>query len=87
MAYIVTAASLDTVYKRLAGFRNGTGTGLAEYVFNGATFSASVIIGMAVYDEQVLRLVGDTTCYLILAGVAGLLYSLHALKPTPGRRV
>ena len=86
LAYIAAAAVLDQVYKRLTGFREGTGMGLAEYVFNGATFSASVIIGLAIYDEQVLRLIGDTTGYLILAGVAGLLYSLQALKPKPGRR-
>lgn len=84
--YVLSALALDLAYRRLFGFRDGTGMGPTDFLFNGATFSASVIIGLAIYDEQVLKLVGDTTGYLILAGAAGILYSLNALRPKPNRR-
>ncbi len=39
------------------------------------------MIGLGIYDEKVLRLIGDTTGYLILDGIAGVGYSLQALTP------
>lgn len=83
VGYIAVAGLLDFVYRRIPKVRHGSGLKPADYLFNGATFSASVILGFGLYDENVLKLIGDTTGYLILAGVAGLGYSLLALKPKP----
>lgn len=54
----------------------------SDWLFNGATFSASTIMILGIYDEAVLKLIGDTTGYLIIAGFAGLGYSLLGLKPS-----
>jgi hypothetical protein len=79
IGYIVVAAILETIYRQ----SGSTGTGLkpSDYLFNGATFSASITIAMGICDETVLHLIGDTTGYLILGGVAGLGYSFLALIP------
>ena len=81
VGYILFASILDLVYKY--GFKIKAGSGLKppDYLFNGATFSASVMLGFGLYDDKVLRLIGDTTGYLILGGIAGLGYSLLALRP------
>ena len=83
VSYIAVAGLLDSIYKHIPSLKHGSGLKPADYLFNGATFSASVILGFGLYDENVLKLIGDTTGYLILAGVAGLGYSLLALKPKP----
>ena len=69
----------DAVYGKLTPQRT-TGMRGADYLFNGATFSASVMLGVGIWDPSVLKLIGDTTGYLILAAFAGFGYSVLALK-------
>jgi hypothetical protein len=48
-------------------------------VFDAATFSGSVLLLIGVViDREVLRLMGDTTWFLIIAGVVGLIYTVQA---------
>jgi hypothetical protein len=48
-------------------------------VFDAATFSGSVLLLIGVViDREVLRLMGDTTWFLIIAGVVGLIYTIQA---------
>lgn len=50
-------------------------------VFDGATCSGSLILLLGIYDPGVLALVGNTKPFLVLAALAGLIYSIHALGP------
>lgn len=79
--YILFAMSLDVVYRRF--FRQPAEKSLSaqDWLFNGATFAGSVTIGMGIYDEQVMKVIGDTTPYLVLGCLVGLVYSLRALQP------
>jgi hypothetical protein len=48
------------------------------FVFDAATFSGTVLLLIGVVDPQVLRLMGDTTWFLIIAGFVGVLYAVAA---------
>jgi hypothetical protein len=54
----------------------------AKKLFDGVTFAGSLMLMIGViYDDQVLKLIGDTTLYLVIGGVAGLGYAIRALVP------
>jgi hypothetical protein len=48
--------------------------------FDSVLFSGSVLllIGVAI-DRNVLRLLGDTTWFLLTAGTVGVIYAIHAM--------
>ncbi|MGC2853928.1 hypothetical protein ACM64Y_00500 [Novispirillum sp. DQ9] len=54
---------------------------LINSLFNAATFSGSLLLLYGIVVPDVLRLIGDTTPYLIVAALAGVLFSIHSLKP------
>jgi hypothetical protein len=48
-------------------------------VFDAVTFSCSILLLIGVViDREVLKLMGDTTWFLIVAGAFGVIYSVHA---------
>jgi hypothetical protein len=51
-------------------------------IFDGATFSGSLMLLAGIMDDGLLKLLGDTKPFLLVAGLAGLIYSLHALAPS-----
>lgn len=55
-------------------------------LFNGTTFAGSSAVLWGVMDPDVMKIVGDTTMFLLLAGVAGVLYSLRQLVRTKRMR-
>ncbi|HWI28701.1 MAG TPA: hypothetical protein VN668_17125 [Stellaceae bacterium] len=50
-------------------------------VYDGATFSTSVLILLGIYDHQVMLLIGDTTPVLGIAGVLGVIHTYNSLFP------
>lgn len=54
---------------------------LLTRVFDSATFAGSIMILVGVVEPSVLRLIGNTTPFLIVGGIAGVVYSIHALFP------
>ncbi|MFC4172635.1 hypothetical protein ACFOYU_11280 [Microvirga sp. GCM10011540] len=50
-------------------------------VFDSATFSTSVLLLVGIVEPKVLELIGNTKPFLIIAGIAGVAYSVHALVP------
>jgi len=52
-------------------------------VFDGATFGTSASLLWGIMDPTILRFLGSTTLFLIIAGAAGVVYSLYALLPKP----
>lgn len=50
-------------------------------VFDSATFAGSLILLMGIFEPTVLAAIGSTKPFLLLAGFAGIVYSLHALNP------
>ena len=50
-------------------------------IFDGATFSGSLMVLAGIMDDNLLKLLGNTKPFLLVAGLAGLIYSLHALAP------
>ena len=54
---------------------------LVSHAFDAATFAASILVLIGVMNPPVLVLIGNTEPFLIIGGLAGLLYSLGALVP------
>jgi uncharacterized YccA/Bax inhibitor family protein len=48
-------------------------------IFDGATFSGSLVLLGGIVDDDLLKLLGDTKPFLLIAGLAGLIYSLHSI--------
>lgn len=59
--------------------RRDNGTFFIGQIFNGTTFAGSTVLLMGILDPRVLALVGNTKPFLLVAGLAGVCYSLHAL--------
>ena len=55
-------------------------------LFNGITFAGSATILWGVVDPTVMVIIGDTTMFLLVAGMAGLLYSARQLVKTRRER-
>lgn len=54
---------------------------LLTHVFDSATFSGSAILLYGIWSPEVLALLGSTKPFLLVGGLAGLIYSFHALGP------
>lgn len=50
-------------------------------IFDSTTFAGSVVLLWGIIDPPILKLLGTTTLFLLIAGVAGVAYSIHALFP------
>jgi hypothetical protein len=46
---------------------------------DGATFAGSVMVGVGAFDPDVLKAIGDTTLFLIIAAVVGVSYTAKEL--------
>ena len=77
LAYIGDALT-HPMDRRLDG---GAGRRLMTKAFNGGTFAGCVLLLLGITDAHLLALIGSTKPFLALAGVVGVLYSLHALVP------
>ena len=55
-------------------------------LFNGVTFAGSGAIIWGIMDPKVMTIVGGTTMFLLVAGLAGVLYSVRELIKRPPRR-
>jgi hypothetical protein len=54
----------------------------AKKLFDGVTFAGSTMMMIGViFESRVLDLIGDTTFYLVIGGVAGIGYALRSLFP------
>jgi hypothetical protein len=73
LLYVVLASAVHLA-------RGRTHYDIPALVFDAVTFSGStlLLIGVVI-DREVLKLLGDTTWFLIIAGMVGAIYSLHAL--------
>ena len=50
-------------------------------VFDAGSFAISVMLIWGVFDDNVLKALGSTKPFLLVAGFFGILYGLHALFP------
>lgn len=53
-------------------------------VFDAGTFAISAMLLWGVLDPRILSAIGTTKPFLLVAGFFGVLYALHALKPSSG---
>jgi hypothetical protein len=51
-------------------------------IFDSATFAGSIMLLWGIMDPTVLKALGDTKPFLIVAGVGGFIYCIHALGET-----
>lgn len=56
---------------------------LLPRIFDSATFAASVMLVLGILNDDVLRAIGSTKPFLLVAGLAGILYGIHAIAPDP----
>lgn len=54
-------------------------------LFNGVTFAGSASILWGIMDPPILKIIGDTTMFLLVAGAAGVLFSVRQLFRAPSR--
>jgi hypothetical protein len=52
-------------------------------VFESATFAGSFVILLGIHDPNVLTLIGNTKPFLMIGGLSGVVYSVHAIFPPP----
>ena len=50
-------------------------------IFDAITFSGSLMLLLGMAVPRVLQAIGSTKLFLLTAGLAGLVYGLHALRP------
>jgi hypothetical protein len=66
----VRATDLDTLEQQVL-----------RRIFESVVFATSVTLLVGLMNEQVLRALGDTRPFLFVAGLAGLVYTVFALRP------
>ncbi|GGK42014.1 hypothetical protein [Salinarimonas ramus] len=80
--YVVMGYLLELIRMRRVGKPLGRSLGGGvKRVFDGLTLAVSLLLLMGVVYPSVMELIGDTRLFAIVAGLAGVLYSLHALVP------
>lgn len=72
-AYLIWGVRWYVGSGRVAPFSHMTRT------FDAVTFATSILALASIFDRQVLLLLGNLKPFLILAGLCGTGYSLHAL--------
>jgi len=50
-----------------------------QTVFDSAAFATSILLLVGVLDEDTARALGDTSQFLVIAGLAGTVYAIRAL--------
>jgi hypothetical protein len=50
-------------------------------IFDGITFAGSIVLLLGLAEPRVLAAIGSTKPFLFFAAFAGIIYSLHALRP------
>jgi hypothetical protein len=50
-------------------------------VFDAGTFAGSLLLFIGIFEPTVLEAIGSVKPFLLIAALAGILYSLHALAP------
>ena len=50
-------------------------------VFDGSTFAVSFMLLMGIVQPDLMKVIGSTKPFLLVAGLVGIVYSLHALWP------
>jgi uncharacterized membrane protein len=69
--------ALSVIYLCVACWRKGKAEG--QTVFDAAAFATSILLLVGVIDETTAKALGDTTQFLVIAGLAGTVYGLRAL--------
>lgn len=64
---------------RIYGRHERRAKGWIVHVFEGAAMAASLTVLWGVVDPAILEMLGETTPYLMIAGVGGVYYSVAAL--------
>ncbi|RKS91749.1 hypothetical protein [Sphingosinicella microcystinivorans] len=77
VGYLILAYFLRAMRTRQLG-SNGNEFLLAQ-IFNGTTFAGSSSIVWGILDPSVMIVIGETTMFLLVAGVAGMGYALREL--------
>jgi len=82
VAYIVAAYLVRAVYllRKKKGLRPSAQF-FASKLFDGVTFSGALMLLGGVFSPPLLVLIGSTKPFLIIASLAGIGYSIHALFP------
>jgi len=50
-------------------------------IFDGTTFAGSIMLMLGFFYPTVLKAIGSTHAFLLVAGFGGIIYGLHALRP------
>lgn len=79
LAYLALAYAIRKA--KTGRFSDSSNRFLLTRIFDGATFAGSSILLVGIFKPRVLELIGDTKPFLIVAGIAGIVYALHALDP------
>lgn len=77
IGYLVVAYSLGFLRKYNL-HRADFGT---ARIFDGSTFAVSVMLLLGIVQPELMKVIGSTKPFLMLAGLVGIVYSLHALWP------
>ena len=80
---------VDLIIRVIAGSltRETTAKTLLTAVFDGVTFATSMLLLASFVYPEMWDVIGDTKTYLMIAGLAGLAYSINALVPPSLRRL
>lgn len=71
---------LSIIYLMFASWRRIRSRRKVEMqtVFDSAAFAASILLLVGVIDEETAKALGDTTQFLVIAGLAGMVYAIRA---------
>ena len=72
--YILASYLIELAWRRTVTFR-------IVRIFDSGVFASSTLLTWGVADDAVLKAIGDTKPFLLIAGLAGLTYAAHALMP------
>lgn len=64
---------------RTGAWSDPTNRFLLTRVFDSATFAGSTMLLIGIVEPTLLHLIGNTKPFLIVGGVAGTVYSIHAV--------
>lgn len=48
-------------------------------IFDSATFASSGVVLLGIFEPSILALIGNTKPFLMVAGLAGFVYGIHAI--------
>ena len=77
IGYLVLAYAIS--FLRRSGV-NHANFGLAR-IFDGSTFAVSFMLLLGIVQPDLMKVIGSTKPFLLVSGLVGIVYSLHALWP------